>query len=236
MYHDLAPWWPLLSHPDDYAEEAGFYTSLLRTHGNPRTVLELGSGGGNNASHMKAHFALTLVDRSPEMLAVSRRLNPECEHIEGDMRDVWLGRLFDAVFIHDAIMYMATRADLLRAMQTAAAHCRPGGTVLLVPDFTREGFQPGADHGGHDGSGRAMRYLEWVTDPDPDDEQFQVDYVFLLQETGKPPRVVHERHTEGLFTEAVWLELARQAGLEPAVRTVNHTGIGEATVFLCRKA
>lgn len=235
MYHDLAAWWPLLSHPGDYAEEAGFYTSLLRTWGNPRDVLELGSGGGNNASHMKAHFGLTLVDRSPAMLAVSRRLNPECEHIQGDMRDVRLGRQFDAVFIHDAIMYMATRDDLLRAMQTAATHCRPGGTVLLVPDFTRESFQTGTDHGGHDGDGRAMRYLEWVTDPDPADEQFQVDYLFLLQEAGQPPRVVHERHTEGLFTRATWLELARQAGLEPEIRTVNHTGIGEATVFLCRK-
>src|SRR3972149_1508073 len=62
----------------------------------PHTVLELGSGGGNNASHMKAHFKLTLVDRSPAMLAVSRALNPECEHLEGDMRTLRLGRGFDA--------------------------------------------------------------------------------------------------------------------------------------------
>ena len=75
-------------------------------------MLELGSGGGNNASHLKRRFQLTLVDRSPEMLAVSRRLNPECEHVEGDMRTVRLGRTFDAVFVHDAIAYITTEDDL----------------------------------------------------------------------------------------------------------------------------
>jgi len=67
---------------------------------------------------------MTLVDRSPEMLTVSRALNPDCEHIEGDMRTVRLGRVFDAVLIHDPIMYMTTEPDLRSAMATAFAHCR----------------------------------------------------------------------------------------------------------------
>jgi hypothetical protein len=55
--------------------------------------------------HLKARFAMTLVDLSGEMLAVSRRFNPECEHLQGDMRTVRLGRAFDAVFVHDAVDY-----------------------------------------------------------------------------------------------------------------------------------
>ena len=88
MYDELAGWWPLLSAPAVYAEEAAIYRRLLVEAADrpPATVLELGSGGGNNASHLKAHFQLTLVDRSPGMLAVSRELNPECEHVQGDMR------------------------------------------------------------------------------------------------------------------------------------------------------
>ena len=70
----------------------------------PGTLLELGSGGGNNASHLKARFNCTLTDISPDMLALSRTLNPECEHLEGDMRTLRLGRTFDVVFIHDAIV------------------------------------------------------------------------------------------------------------------------------------
>ena len=87
FYSDLAPWWPLISAPEEYAEEAAFAASLLRTAEPPtRTVLELGSGGGNNAFHLKGEFAMTLVDLSEDMLAVSRELNPECEHVQGDMR------------------------------------------------------------------------------------------------------------------------------------------------------
>jgi SAM-dependent methyltransferase len=99
LYRELADWWPLLSAPEGYAEEAAEYTRLIleASNGEARTVLELGSGGGNNASYMKASFDLTLVDRSPQILDVSRRLNPECEHLEGDMRSVRLGRAFDAV-------------------------------------------------------------------------------------------------------------------------------------------
>ena len=76
--------------------------------GDARTLLELGSGGGNNASHLKTRFDCTLTDISPEMLALSRSLNPECEHLEGDMRTLRLGREFDVVFIHDAISYLTT--------------------------------------------------------------------------------------------------------------------------------
>ena len=44
--------------------------------GDVRTVLELGSGGGSNAFHLKDRYALTLSDLSAEMLAVSRAAEP----------------------------------------------------------------------------------------------------------------------------------------------------------------
>jgi hypothetical protein len=67
LYNDLAAWWPLMSSPDDYEEEAAFYARAMADAGErpPRTVLELGSGGGNNASHLKARFDMVLVDLSP---------------------------------------------------------------------------------------------------------------------------------------------------------------------------
>ena len=137
FYGDLAAWWPLISPPEEYAEEAAFAATVLRSAAIPvHDVLELGSGGGNNAVHLKASFAMTLVDLSDEMLEVSRRLNPECEHPLGDMRTVRLGRTFDAVFIHDAIDYMTTEDDLRRAIETAFVHCRPGGVAVFVPDRT----------------------------------------------------------------------------------------------------
>ena len=90
----------LLTRPEDYTDEAERYRRLiLDACPVARTLLELGAGGGNNASHLKAHFTCTLADVSPQMLTVSRRLNPECEHVLGDMRTMRLGRTFDAVFV-----------------------------------------------------------------------------------------------------------------------------------------
>src|SRR5262252_2717929 len=129
LYDELADWWPVFSPTRAYQRESAHFTRVLRsaTRPAPRSVLELGSGGGNSASHLKGHFEMTLVDLSPRMLRVSRRLNPECRHVKGDIRTVRLGRLFDAVFVHDAICHMTTEADLRSVMQTAYAHCRPGG-------------------------------------------------------------------------------------------------------------
>src|ERR1051326_7076670 len=125
LYGELASWFHLLSSPPDYAEEADFARKLLAETGAspPRTVLELGSGGGNNASHLKAPFQMTLVDLSPGMLELSRGLNPECEHAQGDMKTLRLGRVFDAVFVHDAIMYMTTESDLRLAVENSLVHC-----------------------------------------------------------------------------------------------------------------
>jgi SAM-dependent methyltransferase len=239
LYDELADWWPLLDAPEDYAEEAAFYHSVLATacDGKLESLLELGSGGGNNASHMKQHVALTLVDRAPGMLAVSRALNPECVHIEGDMRTLRLGRQFDAVFVHDAICYMTHEADLRSAFDTAYAHCRPGGAALFAPDYTSETFSPGTDCGGRDAAGRGLRYLEWVWDPDPADSTYTVDYSWMLRSADGSVRVVGDRHIEGLFARNVWIHLLSQSGFVAERMSFVHSTLPdrELDVFIGRR-
>jgi SAM-dependent methyltransferase len=222
LYDELAEWWPLFSAPADYKKEAVFFARLLseecRTA--PRTVLELGSGGGNNALYLKSKFEMTLVDLSPQMLAVSRKLNPECEHFEGDMRTVNLGRTFDAVFVHDAIAYMTNADDLGAAIRTAYRHCRAGGVALFVPDCVRETFVAETSHGGHDGDdGRGLRYLMWVVDPDPSDTTYRTDFAILLRDRRGDTRVVQDSHIEGMFPRAEWMRLLLEAGFEPRAST-----------------
>src|ERR1700688_629734 len=86
IYDDLADWWPLISPPREYTQEAAYLAAVLRdgtmAHPAPATmtaqsarvdhvieVLDLGSGGGHVAVHLKDQFSLTLVDISPKMLA-----------------------------------------------------------------------------------------------------------------------------------------------------------------------
>ena len=69
MYNELASWFHLVSDPAEYADEAADILRRLADHGvelgpvNPdASVLELGSGGGSMASHLKARAHLTLTD------------------------------------------------------------------------------------------------------------------------------------------------------------------------------
>ena len=239
MYEELAPWWPLLSAPADYEEEADFYGKTLAaacTHP-PRTVLELGSGGGNNASHMKAQYELVLVEPAVGMLAVSRVLNPECEHVQGDMRTVRLLRQFDAVFVHDAVGYMTTESDLRAAFETAFVHCKPGGAALFAPDYVRENFKASTEHGGHDDQTRGLRYLEWTWDPDPSDGTYVADYAYLLRSSDGTVQVEHDRHVEGLFSRDVWLRLLSEVGFDGRSVPFEHSELepGSHEVFVAKR-
>jgi hypothetical protein len=155
---------------------------------------------------------MPLSDVSPGMLAHSRALNPDCTHVEGDMRTLRLGREFDGVLVHDAVMYMTTEDALRAAMTTAYVHCRPGGAALFAPDFVAETFEPKTDTGGEDGAEVSLRWLEWCFDPDPSDTTFETYYAIIVQERGKEAFVAHDVHVEGLFPRATWLRILAEVG------------------------
>jgi SAM-dependent methyltransferase len=235
LYTDLAVWWPLFSPPSEYGDEAADLLPPLLEAPDvpPTTLLELGSGGGSLAYHLKERLALTLTDRSADMLAVSRKVNPECEHVLGDMRTLDLGREFDLVLIHDAIMYATDSGSVRGTFATAYRHCRPGGAVLIVPDCVRETFQADTSTGGNDDAdGRGLRYLEWTWDPNPNDDTFEVAFAFLLREPDGTVSVESDRHRCGLFPRSAWLAWIEEAGLAPSSRTDQW----ERDVFTGKKA
>ena len=220
LYNELATWWPLLSPVTDYTEEAAFFLQVMGKAGLPPhpSLLELGAGGGSNAYHLKPYFPqMTLTDLSPPMLAISQTLNPESEHVQGDMRTIRLKRTFDVVFVHDALDYMLTLDDLYQALETAAIHCKPGGLALFVPDYVRETFAPSTDHGGTDGEGRSLRYLEWTYDPNQQDNTYITEYVYLLRDGNQPTQIEHDQHVCGLFPRAEWLRLLNEVGFQTKV-------------------
>jgi len=235
FYQELPEWWPLFSPPEHYVEEASDLLRRLAPLPPPgtATMLELGSGGGSLASHLKEQFKLTLTDLSAGMLSESRAINPEAEHLQGDMRTLRLDREFDYVLVHDAVCYMTTLDDLRKAIDTAAVHCTRGGTVIFLPDFVSETFEPGTDDGGEDApDGRGFRYLEWKWDPDPRDTTYIVDYAFLLREASGDVREGHDRHIEGLFPRATWLQAFAAAGL----RATSELDAWGRDVFMAEKA
>jgi SAM-dependent methyltransferase len=241
LYTELADWYHLLTTPEEYAEESAFFLRLFTEALGvpPRSLLELGSGGGNMASHYKRDVAhVTLTDLSAPMLALSERLNPEAEHVHGDMRSLRLGRVFDAVFVHDAVCYIIGEADLRQAMETAFVHCRPGGVAIFAPDHVQENFASSVEADGHDDAHRGLRYLMWTRDPDPADGTYVVDFAYLLHEEGQPMRSIYDRHVEGLFSRTTWLRLLTEVGFQQlAVRPLEHPDVplGSVEVFVAVK-
>lgn len=242
LYSELAEWWPILSPHEEYAPHAQRCWSLVQSRATRpiRTILELGAGGG----HLSYHFArvsgatMTLTDISAEMLALSRRLNPGCEHVAGDMRTLRLGRTFDLVLIHDAVMHMNTASDLRAAIATAHLHCTPGGLAAFLPDWTKETFRPGASLSGGPGASlqgadaapdtsrdKQARLVEWTWDPDPADTEFLSHMTYILREPGAPVRVEHETCRLGLFARSEWTALLQETGFTPRREALADEGI-----------
>ena len=236
MYRELVPWYRLIDPVADHLGEATCYREALEraARAPAETLLELGCGAGHNASFLRDRFRCTLTDVSEEMLALSRELNPGCEHLVGDMRTLRLGRAFDAVLVHDAVMYMTTEADLTAAARTAFEHTRPGGAAVFAPDGVKEAFRERAELLEATEGPRAIRGVEWKWDPDPADDTFVVDYALLLRD-GHELRAVHDRHLEGLFTTDTWLRVLGGAGYQ--VELIDRPFDDHETddIFLCRR-
>ena len=236
LYGELISWYRLIDPPDDHREEADSFSAAFERTITPRpeTLLELGSGGGHNAVHLKRRFRCTLSDISEAMLGLSRELNPECEHVRGDMRSLRLGMTFDAVLVHDAVAYMTSEADLCRAVETAFVHTRPGGAAIFAPDCVSDTFRDLAQNFGGTEGARAVQCLEWTWDPDPTDTTYQVEYVFVMRE-GTSIRAEHDQHVEGLFSRATWTSVLTTAGylVESLERPLGDGASDQ--IFLCRR-
>ncbi len=227
FYGTLASWWPLISPVDGSEGEMREMRQLIQSRAPAaRTLLELGSGGGHNAFHLKKHYALTLTDLSQAMLDQSAAINSGCEHIAGDMRTMRLHREFDVVFAHDAIDYMASEDDLLAAFETAFVHLRRGGLFVCIPDHVREQFEADTDWGGSDAAdGRSIRFLEWTPPVSPDAHTGVSVYSFVAREADGAFHHFVEEHVFGLFPEATWKSLLERVGF--VVDVVDETGVEE---------
>lgn len=238
LYNDLAHLWPLMSPPEDYVEAAEHWKDALQDALGPgrHRLLELGVGGGHNLHHLTAGHDAVAVDLSENMLAHSIRLNPSVEHHVGDMRSIRLNRTFDAVLIHDAISHMLTEYDLRAAFETAGAHLNPGGVLIMAPDhFTDTLVVPCANQQTRAKGESTLTYVEYLYDPDPRDNTYDMFLVFFIQQAGKH-RVECDHLVLGVFTKETWLRLLAQAGFVAVLRPyVVHEDGHDGFLIVARK-
>ena len=219
LYSDLAWVWNYLSPPSHYGEEVATFHRRFVRGGVPAqgTVLHLGSGGGSVDSHLKQNYRVTGVDLSPAMIEIARGHNPEVEYVVGDIRDVRLGRTFDAVLLHDASTYLLTPEEMLAAFRTGAAHLRPGGVMVYLPEELRGRLHQHETRVRTIGDeALSVTTVEVDFDPDPDDGWFEITFVFLIRRAGVL-EVVHDTHRMGVWELDDLLALIHEAGFETLV-------------------
>ena len=229
LYGDVSWIWPITSPPEHYVEEATQYLDYLQLFAKipVKTLLDLGCGGGHNDWTLKKEVEVTGVDISQDMLALAKKLNPECRYLEGDMRTVRLEDRFDVVLLHDSVNYMLTPEDLKAAFATCYYHLKPGGAMLTVVEQTPERFkQHRIKHSTESKGDVEITFIEHYYDPDPEDTIYESTFIYLIRKAGKLESHV-DRHLCGMFPLKSWIQWMEEAGLEVHQRPFTHTDFAE---------
>lgn len=134
-------YYDLLYRDKDYQGETDFVHGVLTRHvragGN---LLELGCGTGRHAALLAGKgYAVHGVDRSTEMLKAAQQRAAQMPKLasppvfsQGDVRDLRLGKTFDAVVaLFHVASYQTANDDLLAMFTTAATHLKPGGVFFF---------------------------------------------------------------------------------------------------------
>ncbi len=219
VYSDLAWTERIVSAPDDYKEETETYIKAIKekVSAELNSILHLGCGAGGHDFHFKKHFRVTGVDLSEAMLHEAKKLNPEINYIQGDMRTINLNQKFDVVAIPDSIMYMETIDDVKRVIQTAKRHLNPEGVLLLVihtkGEFKNNNFA-------YTGTDEDTHVTIFENNHIISESKYEATMVYLIRQNGHI-EVHHDVHTLGLFSQDEWLSVLEENGLKTTMIDLN---------------
>ena len=232
FYGELAAWWPLISPPEEYAEEAAYAADGAADGRRFRSARcwSWGAGAVTTPSTSRPHFAMTLVDLSDEMLDVSRRLNPDCEHVQGDMRTVRLGRdVRRRVRPRRRRLHDHRGRSAARPSRPPSSTAGPAGWPSSSPTAPRRRSRRRPTTAAATApTAAAVRYLEWTWDPDPD-RHLGADRVRLPAPRARRlgPRRARDPPARRVRRED-WLRLLAEAGFEAEAVTEETTERSDA--------
>lgn len=206
IFDEYATYYDLLYPEKDSKAEAAFVLERLAAHtGQPKTLLEFGTGSGRHAEHfVRQGVTVTGVERSPRMLtlATARNMDVTCAmgerltYVQEDIRTLRLPRTFDAVVaLFHVMSYMTTPQDLAAAMNAASRHLRPGGAFLFDywygPCVTA---QPPQRTEKHVDAEDVRLHRRTTPTMDPAAHTVTVHFDLTVEREGAPPRHISEDH------------------------------------------
>jgi ubiquinone/menaquinone biosynthesis C-methylase UbiE len=240
-YNDLA-WVDLVvSPPEECRQEVERYCNYIIKNADkrPRTLLHLGCGAGIYDHTFKKQFNVTGVDVSKGMLTIARDINPELTYLHGDMRDVHLDKLFDAVVIPDSIGYMVSLKDLKKAIDTTDRHLNPGGILLIVAQLRGE-FQN--NNFVYAGQNEDVDITVFENNHIISQNKYEATIVYLIRRKKKVD-LYSEKHTLGIFDLSTWEKIFKDRGFrvkkykekEMYQPFLLNEGAYPQAIFVCRK-
>ena len=220
LYQDLAWLWSDITSSSTYDEEAADLMDIATeaVQRVPEKWIELGSGGGYLMAALLQQYpsaAVTLVDSSSAMLDESRLRNPTAQHICADMTQIALEEQYDVVVLHDAVMYLADAGAIAQTLQNIRRLLKPDGVAMVIPDVCLESFEERVLSSEVFGERAHIHLTEWHWDPDPTDEQIQVNFSIMFKEHAVGTiQTVHEAHTMVVLSIEAWMNTFIQSGLK----------------------
>jgi ubiquinone/menaquinone biosynthesis C-methylase UbiE len=203
-----------------YDDEARFVADLLPSDG---SLLDIACGTGRHALEFAGMgYEVTGVDYNESLLERAREsassAGREIEFVAADMRELELGRTFDAVTcLFDSIGYPATNDGVVAALASAARHLTPEGTFavefLHAPAMLAGASPVRVRRWELPGGGRLLRVSE--TRLDVARGLMTVAYELLeLEPGGAGYRSASEEQTNRFFSLEEMRALMSTAGLE----------------------
>lgn len=119
-----------------YRKEVDFIEMVGEKKG--MNILDLCGGTGSHANMLigDGHH-VTIVDRSPDMLAVARKKNPLIRTIQSDIFDYSFCEDYDMILcMYGAIHYTEDLDRIHTLLKTLHTHLKPGGKVLFDLRFS----------------------------------------------------------------------------------------------------
>jgi trans-aconitate methyltransferase len=129
----------------DYAAEAAELAALVRKHRpEASSLLDVACGTGRHLENFATVFDhVEGAELADDMLAMARARLPAVPLHLADMRELALGRTFDAVTcLFAATGHLRTTDELATVAERLVAHVVPGGVVIVEPWWFPENFLP----------------------------------------------------------------------------------------------
>ncbi|MDX3241589.1 class I SAM-dependent methyltransferase [Streptomyces sp. ME18-1-4] len=198
----------------DYRAEAATVAGLVRAR-NPQaaSLLDVACGTGAHLRHFAELFdKVEGLELSDAMLTMARTAAPAAVLHRGDMRDLSLGRSYDAITcMFGSIAYLKDTAELTSTLRSFAEHLAAGGVVAVDPWWFLETSLERHVSGDTVTVGRRTMTRVSYTEREGHTSHMVVHYVVAEPDSG----IQHfaETHALTLFTRAEYEEAFTRAGL-----------------------